>query len=87
MLGLGLQLAMYGAPIIYPLSFVKQEWLLALVNANPITPLVGVFRAGLLAVPPPAVSGVAYLIILAAVLFVVGSAAMERYRTTIPDLL
>jgi len=86
-LGLGLQLAMYGAPIIYPLSFIKQEWLLALVSANPITPLVGIFRAGLLAVPPPADLGVVYLIILAVVLFVVGSAAMERYRATIPDLL
>jgi ABC-type polysaccharide/polyol phosphate export permease len=84
---LGLQLALYGAPIIYPLSFIKQEWLAALVQANPVTPLVGVFRAGLLGVGPPAVFGVVYLIILAAALLVVGSAVMDRYRATIPDLL
>ncbi len=69
------------------LSFVKQEWLLALIQANPITPLVGVFRAGLLGVAPPPVSGIIYLIVLAVALLVVGAAAMDRYRTTIPDLL
>jgi ABC-type polysaccharide/polyol phosphate export permease len=86
-LGLVLQLALYGAPIIYSLTLVKQGWLRAMIQANPITPLVGVFRAGLLGVAPPPVSGVIYLIVLAAALLVVGSAAMDRYRTTIPDLL
>lgn len=86
-LGLALQFALYGAPIIYPLSLVKQDWLLALLQANPITPLVGVFRAGLLGVAPPPVGGIMYLIILAVVLLVVGAAAMDRYRATIPDLL
>jgi lipopolysaccharide transport system permease protein len=86
-LGLALQLALYGAPIIYPLSFVKQETLLAVIQANPITPLVGVFRAGLLGVAPPPVSGIVYLIVLAAALLVVGAAAVDRYRATIPDLL
>lgn len=86
-LGLALQFALYGAPIIYPLSLVKQDWLLALLQVNPITPLVGVFRAGLLGVAPPDVSGIVYLIILAVALVVVGAAAMDRYRATIPDLL
>jgi len=86
-LGLLLQLALYGAPIIYPLSFVKQDVLLALIQANPITPLVGVFRAGLLDVAPPAASGIIYLIVLSVVLVVVGAAAMDRYRASIPDLL
>jgi len=86
-LGLVLQLALYGAPIIYSLTLVKQGWLRAMIQANPITPLVGVFRAGLLGVAPPPVPGVIYLIVLAAALLVVGSAAMDRYRTTIPDLL
>jgi len=86
-LGLVLQFVLYGAPIIYPLSFVKQEWLSVLVQANPITPLVGVFRAGLLDVAAPSVLGIVYLIVLAAALLVVGAAAIDRYRTTIPDLL
>lgn len=86
-LGLLLQFVLYGAPIIYPLDYVKQEWLSALVQANPITPLVGVFRAGLLGVAPPSVLSIVYLIILAAASFVVGAAAIDRYRATIPDLL
>lgn len=86
-LGLLLQVALYGAPIIYPLDYIKQEWLSALVQANPITPLVGVFRAGLLGVAPPSVFAIVYLIILAVALLVVGAAAMDRYRATIPDLL
>ncbi len=86
-LGLVLQFALYGAPIIYSLTFVKQEWLRALIQANPITPLVGVFRAGLLGVAPPPVSGIIYLVVLAVALLIVGAAAMDRYRATIPDLL
>jgi ABC-type polysaccharide/polyol phosphate export permease len=86
-LTLVLQFALYGAPIIYPLTLVKQDWLLALIQSNPITPLVGVFRAGLLGVAPPAVLGVVYLVILGVALLVVGAAAMDRYRATIPDLL
>lgn len=86
-LGLVLQFALYGAPIIYSLTFVKQEWLLALIRANPITPLVGVFRAGLLGVAPPPVSGIIYLVVLAVALLIVGAAAMDRTRATIPDLL
>jgi ABC-type polysaccharide/polyol phosphate export permease len=86
-LGLAMQFALYGAPIIYSLSLVQQDWLRALIQANPITPLVGVFRAGLLGVAPPGPGGLAYLVTLVVVLLVAGSAAMERYRTTIPDLL
>lgn len=86
-LALVLQFALYGAPIIYPLNLVKQEVLLAVIQMNPITPLVGVFRAGLLGVAPPDPAGIIYLLILSAVLLVVGAAAMDRFRATIPDLL
>lgn len=86
-LGLALQFALYGAPIIYPLGLVKHDMLAALINANPVTPLIGVFRAGLLDVAPPPGAGITYLVALAAVLIVIGAAAMDRYRATIPDLL
>jgi ABC-type polysaccharide/polyol phosphate export permease len=86
-LTLVLQFALYGAPIIYPLNLVKQEALLTVIQMNPITPLVGIFRAGLLGVAPPDSAGIIYLLILSVVLLVVGAAAMDRFRTTIPDLL
>jgi lipopolysaccharide transport system permease protein len=82
-----LQFALYGAPIIYSLDYVANEWLLTLIQANPLTPLVGVFRAGLLDVAPPPVSGIVYLLALGAALLVAGAAAIDRYRATIPDLL
>jgi lipopolysaccharide transport system permease protein len=82
-----LQLAFYAAPIIYPLTYVPEGWLLTLVEANPFTPLAGVFRAGLLAVPPPPAGTLIYLIVLAGVVLVAGAAAVGRYRATIPDLL
>jgi ABC-type polysaccharide/polyol phosphate export permease len=86
-LALVLQFALYGAPIIYSLTLVKQEWLLALIRANPITPLVGLFRAGLLGVAPPELAGLVYLVLLAVALLICGAAVIDRYRTTIPDLL
>ena len=86
-LAVALQLALYGAPIIYPLTYVKQGWLLTAIQANPLTPLVGVFRAGLLGAAPPPMAGIGYLLALGAVILVAGAAAIDRYRATIPDLV
>jgi ABC-type polysaccharide/polyol phosphate export permease len=86
-LAVALQFVFYGAPIIYPLTYVHQGWLLNLIQANPLTPLVGVFRAGLLATPPPPVAGMIYLMVLAAAMVAGGAGLIERYRATIPDLV
>lgn len=47
LLGFGTQLFMYATPIIYPLSMVpeKFKWI---VLANPMTPIVEIFRFGFL---------------------------------------
>lgn len=45
----GVQLLMYATPIIYPLSFLSGKYK-AIILANPITPLVEVFRYALLGV-------------------------------------
>jgi lipopolysaccharide transport system permease protein len=87
LLAVVLQLALYAAPIIYPLSYVPEGWLLTLIQANPLTPLVGIFRAGLLAVSAPSAGALVYLLVLAAAVLVAGAAAVGRYRGTIPDLL
>jgi lipopolysaccharide transport system permease protein len=87
LLAVVLQLALYAAPIIYSLTYVPEGWLLTLIGANPLTPLVGVFRAGLLAVPPPPAIALIYLLVVAGVVLVLGAAAVSRYRATIPDLL
>jgi len=49
LLGVGLQLAMYGSPIIYPVSNVPEHlrWIILL---NPLTPVFEAFRLGFLGV-------------------------------------
>lgn len=47
LLGFGLQLMMYGSPVIYPLSLVPAQWRWLLL-ANPVTPIVEVFRLAFL---------------------------------------
>lgn len=84
---LGMQLAFYGAPIVYPLALVPEGVLRSVVEANPLTPLVGVVRSGLLGAVPPALSSVALVTAGGLVLVVVGAAALDRYRYTIADLL
>ncbi len=43
----GMQLFMYASPVIYPLSSVPEKWQWLLL-ANPITPIIEVFRLGFL---------------------------------------
>jgi lipopolysaccharide transport system permease protein len=87
LLGLLFQILFYGAPIVYPLAMVHQGVLRTLIQLNPLTPMLGVVRAGLLsAAPPPALA----IVLLAAVgigLAVIGAAALDRWRYSIPDLL
>jgi len=47
LVGFGVQLFMYATPVIYPLSSVPQGWQW-LILANPLTPVVEIFRLGFL---------------------------------------
>jgi lipopolysaccharide transport system permease protein len=47
LVGFGAQLLMYGTPVIYPLSSIQEPWRL-LILANPMTPVVEVFRLAFL---------------------------------------
>jgi ABC-type polysaccharide/polyol phosphate export permease len=86
-LALTLQLAFYGAPIIYSLSFVKHDVLRMLVEVNPLTPLVGVIRAGLTGAEPPSALALTLLGVGGVVLLAGAAAAMDRWRHSIPDLV
>jgi len=50
LVGFGVQLLMYGTPVIYPLSTIKNGILHWLILANPMTPVVEVFRLAFLGV-------------------------------------
>jgi len=47
LVGFGVQLLMYGTPVIYPLSSVDEQWRW-LILANPMTPVVEFFRMAFL---------------------------------------
>ena len=86
-LTLGMQLLFYGAPLVYPLAMVPDGVLRTLVSANPLTPLVGASRAGLIGAVPPEPLAVAAVAAAGVALVVMGAAALDRWRYTIADLL
>jgi ABC-type polysaccharide/polyol phosphate export permease len=86
-LTLGMQLLFYGAPIVYPLAMVPAGVLRTLVAANPLTPLVGVARTGLIGAAPPEPLAIAAVATAGLALVIIGTAALDRWRYTIADLL
>jgi|GEM_PF-2752303 len=86
-LGLLLQVAFFSAPIVYPLAAVPAGHLRTVVEWNPLTALVGVFRAGLLGASAPSAAAVATLAGLGLAAVALGAAALDRWRDTIPDAL
>ena len=86
-MGLVLQVVFYGAPIVYPLALVPTDLVRTVIAINPLTPLVGVMRTGLVGAAPPPVGAVLYLVMGGLLLLVIGSAALERWRSSIADLV
>lgn len=86
-LALTMQVLFYGAPIVYPLALVPDGVLRQVVSANPITPLVGVVRTGMISSAPPGLPWLVGSVCLGLALVVVGSIALDRWRYTIADLL
>jgi len=84
MLGFGLQLLMYASPVIYPISTVPEQWRWLLL-ANPVTPVIEIFRKAFLGVSS---LGPVYLLYSAAVMFVVlliGILIFNRVENTFVD--
>lgn len=86
-MGLALQVVFYAAPIVYPLALVPADVVRTAISINPLTPLVGVMRTGLVGASPPSVGAVLYLAVGGLLLLVFGSAALERWRSSIADLV
>lgn len=86
-LGLVMQVVFYGAPIVYPLALVPDGPLRRVVETNPLTPLVSIVRSGLIGTEAPGAPWMVASVIGAVVLVIVGAAALDRWRLTIPDML
>lgn len=80
----GVQLLMYGTPVIYPLSTIEGSWRW-LILANPMTPVVEIFRFAFLG--SSAMSPLYLIYSVAFVFFVllVGVLVFNRVETTFMD--
>jgi lipopolysaccharide transport system permease protein len=80
----GVQLMMYATPVIYPLSTVPQEWQWLLL-ANPLTPMVEVFRLGFLGTSSVNPLSILYSLAFMTVVLVIGVLIFKRVENTFMD--
>jgi len=87
MIGLALQVLFYAAPIVYPLALVSSVWVLTVIGLNPMTPIIGIFRSGLIGAAPPSPTGIVSIVFGGLAVMGIGTASLDRWRTSIPDLV
>jgi lipopolysaccharide transport system permease protein len=80
----GVQLLMYATPVIYPLSTLQGGWRW-LIIANPMTPIVEVFRLAFLGVSAIDPIFLLYSAAFTAVIFIAGALVFTHVETTFMD--
>jgi len=80
----GVQLLMYATPVIYPLSTVQGIWRW-LILANPMTPVIEIFRLAFLGTSSLNPIYLAYSAIFSLVVFFVGALFFNHVETTFMD--
>jgi lipopolysaccharide transport system permease protein len=80
----GAQLWMYATPVIYPLSTVPEGWKWLLL-ANPLTPVVEVFRLGFLGVSAVSPLSLFYSFAFMTVVLLIGVLVFNRVENTFMD--
>jgi lipopolysaccharide transport system permease protein len=83
-LGFGVQLMMYATPVIYPLSTVPDKWKWLLL-ANPVTPVVEIFRLGFLGVSSASPISILYSFFFMIVTLAIGVLIFNRVENTFMD--
>lgn len=83
-LGLLFNAWFYVTPIVYPLELVPERYRF-LIEANPLTPLVGLYRQAFLGPDVVPERGVLWLALFAAVLFAAGLLLFRRLRPAFVD--
>ncbi|MDN5211461.1 ABC transporter permease [Fulvivirgaceae bacterium BMA12] len=84
LIAFGVQLLMYGTPVIYPLSKVPEEYRL-LVTLNPITPVVEAFRYGFLGTGTFSVYHLVYSFVFTVIALLLGIVVFNRVEKTFMD--
>jgi len=80
----GVQLLMYATPVIYPLSSVQGIWRWLLI-ANPMTPVIEIFRLAFLGTSSLNPSYLFYSAFFAVIVFFIGVLIFNRVETTFMD--
>jgi lipopolysaccharide transport system permease protein len=84
LVGFGVQLMMYGTPVIYPLSSVDAGWRWLLL-VNPMTPVVEVFRLAFLGTSALEPVYLIYSFIFMLVALLIGMVAFNHVENTFMD--
>jgi lipopolysaccharide transport system permease protein len=83
----GVQLLMFASPVIFPPQLVADKpALLALLNINPMTPLINTMRAVFFGGEIEWM-GLAYATVFSAVLFITGLAVFQRVERSFADVI
>jgi lipopolysaccharide transport system permease protein len=84
LVGFGMSLFMYATPVIYPISTApeKYRWILEL---NPLASIIEGFRWAILGTGEFTFSGIAYTVMVAVVLFIVGLLAFNKVEKNFID--
>lgn len=80
----GVQLLMYGTPVIYPLSSITGGWRW-LILANPMTPVVEIFRLGFLGTSGMSPIYLLYSLAFTFLVLLIGVLIFNRVETTFMD--
>lgn len=84
LLGISVQLLMYATPILYPLIIVPEKWRF-LILANPMTPVVEMFRLGFLGAGSIGPEHMFYSISFTLVVFFIGLLIFNSAENTFID--
>ena len=84
LVSVGLQMLMYATPIIYPLSTVPAEWRWLLL-ANPLTPVVEIFRLGFLGISSVNPFSILYSLGFTVVVLIIGVLTFNHVESTFMD--
>ena len=84
LVGFGVQLVMYAAPVIYPISSIQKEWQW-LILANPMTPVIELFRYAFLGVSSLSYIYILYSLVFTVAIIVIGLLVFNRVESTFMD--
>lgn len=89
LVGFGVQLLMYGSAVMYPLSYFKEKvpqfsWL---VEYNPMTTIIELFRYMTLGIGDYSVEKVVYAAVLSSVVFLIGLVVFNKTEKSFIDTI